>query len=157
MFQVDRRVPGSPGKWTKEWLSRSVLLDQHWPLGNTNAQKDTLQILLIKRPPVCLHRSKCPSLWIYWERSHIQQVCRQFWGVWECKPYGSFLSSALLSQDADETQRESLKDEGTSGAQTAEFQVGWNFLSFFWHASWFLRAQRPFSWSGRLLRLTNLI
>lgn len=49
----------------------------------------------------------------------------------KCKPYGSFSSSALLSQDANETQGESLKDEGTSGAQTAEFQVGWNFFSFF--------------------------
>lgn len=61
------------------------------------------------------------------------------WGAFEeYKPYGSFPSSALLSQDADETQGESLKDEGTSGAQTAEFQVGWNFLSFFFFLTCFL-------------------
>ncbi|XP_036204659.1 zinc finger protein 69 homolog isoform X7 [Myotis myotis] len=37
-------------------------------------------------------------------------------------PTGARGGSALLSQDADGTQGESLKDEGTSGAQTAEFQ-----------------------------------
>lgn len=48
-----------------------------------------------------------------------------------CKPDGSFPSPALLSQDTDETQGESLKDEGTSGARTAEFQVGWFPFIFF--------------------------
>nr|KAF6509187.1 ZFP69 zinc finger protein [Rousettus aegyptiacus] len=41
-----------------------------------------------------------------------------------------FEGEALLSQDADETQGESLKDEATSRALTAESQVSWSFLSF---------------------------
>lgn len=40
-------------------------------------------------------------------------------------PHSSFPSLALLSQDADETQEESLKDEVTSGSRAAESQVGW--------------------------------
>ncbi|KAF5910281.1 hypothetical protein HPG69_014513 [Diceros bicornis minor] len=52
-------------------------------------------------------------------------VCRQFF-YWEdlgrCKPHGSFPSPAVLSQDADETQQQSLKDEVTSGPPTAESQ-----------------------------------
>ena len=64
----------------------------------------------------------------------MQQVYRQRFnleGLGRCKPHGSFPSPALLPQDADETQGEYSKDEGMSGAQTAESQVGWSFLQFF--------------------------
>lgn len=41
------------------------------------------------------------------------------------KLHSSFPSLALLSQDADEIQGESLKDEVPSGSPAAESQVGW--------------------------------
>ena len=65
----------------------------------------------------------------------VQQVCRQFFYLGDLgryKPHGSFPSLALLSQDAEETQEESLKAEVTSGPPAAESQVGWVFLSFSW-------------------------
>ena len=40
-----------------------------------------------------------------------------------------FLFPSWLSQDADETQGESLKDELTPGTPTTDSQVGWSFLS----------------------------
>ena len=57
------------------------------------------------------------------------QAAFQFGGLGRCKPHGSFPSPALLPQDADETQGEHSKDEGVSGAQTAESQVRWDSLS----------------------------
>ena len=151
MLQASCRAPWRPWEvsgffflvrnlWTEEWPDRSVLLDQHRPPGSVNTQSNSLQTLLIKKALTALSCSKCPSLWMFWEKSHVQQICRQFFcleALRRCMPHSSFPSLALLSQDANETQEESLKVEVTSGSRAAESQVGWfPFVSFSWHAVW---------------------
>ncbi|OWK05536.1 ZFP69 [Cervus elaphus hippelaphus] len=63
-----------------------------------------------------------------WVKLHHPEKAKEGAPLWE-DVTKMFEGGALLSQDADETQGESLKDELTPGTPTTDSQVGWSFLS----------------------------